>query len=104
MFQIYQHIQALIFAIKEINNNPLLIPNITLGFNIYNNYFNPIQTIQASMEFVSTKHRLIPNYKCDCQNNPVAVIGGPNSNIYLHMATILCPYKIPQVRYIHVAC
>ncbi|XP_077171547.1 vomeronasal type-2 receptor 26-like [Paroedura picta] len=96
---LYQHILALTFAVKEINNNPQIMPNFTMGFSIYNNYFNPVQTIQASMEFLSSQDRFTPNYRCDFQNNPVAVIGGPNSNIYLHMAIMLCPYKISQLIY-----
>ncbi|XP_039179367.1 vomeronasal type-2 receptor 26-like isoform X2 [Crotalus tigris] len=51
------------------------------------------------MELLSTQKRFIPNYKCDRRNNAVAVIGGPNSNVCLHMATILGFYKIPQVTY-----
>ncbi|XP_028567038.2 vomeronasal type-2 receptor 26-like [Podarcis muralis] len=62
-------------------------------------YFNPRWTYQASMEVFSTQGRFIPNYKCDNVNNPVAVIGGPISEVCLHMADILRIYKIPQLIY-----
>ncbi|XP_077776750.1 vomeronasal type-2 receptor 26-like [Podarcis muralis] len=97
--QLYQHIVALAFAVREINLNPRLLPNITLGFQIYNSQFSASATYQASMELLSTQERLIPNYKCDTRSNPVAVIGGPNSNVCLHMATILSNYKMPQLAY-----
>ncbi|XP_070810225.1 vomeronasal type-2 receptor 26-like [Pituophis catenifer annectens] len=49
------------------------------------------------MELLSTPGRFIPNYKCDVQNNLIAVIGGPNSYEFLYMASILTNYKIAQV-------
>ncbi|XP_015670497.1 vomeronasal type-2 receptor 26-like [Protobothrops mucrosquamatus] len=96
LIQSYQHILALVFAVKEINADRTVLTNITLGFNIYNNYFDPKLTYAATMEILSTPSRFIPNYKCDFQNNLVAVIGGPNSNDFLHIATILSKYKISQ--------
>ncbi|XP_063158723.1 vomeronasal type-2 receptor 26-like [Candoia aspera] len=83
----------------EINADPKVLTNITLGFNICNNYFNPKLTYAATMEIISTPDRFIPNYKCDFQNNLLAVIGGPNSNDFLHIATILSKYKIAQITY-----
>ncbi|XP_063158699.1 vomeronasal type-2 receptor 26-like [Candoia aspera] len=51
------------------------------------------------MELFSTRGKFVPNYKCDTENNPVSVIGGPNSEICIHMAAILSIYKIPQFTY-----
>ncbi|XP_063158810.1 vomeronasal type-2 receptor 26-like [Candoia aspera] len=85
-------------GLLEINGNHKILTNVTLGFNIYNTYFSPRYTYAATMELLSTTSRFIPNYKCDLQNNLVAVIGGPSSDEFLHMSTILTNYKIAQLR------
>ncbi|XP_077169465.1 vomeronasal type-2 receptor 26-like [Paroedura picta] len=62
-------------------------------------YFSPSLSCQAGLELLSTKGRFIPNYKCDNQNNLVAVLGGPNSNLFFYVADILGLFKVPQLLY-----
>nr|XP_028560554.1 vomeronasal type-2 receptor 26-like [Podarcis muralis] len=62
-------------------------------------YFRASWTYLASMDLLSTQGRFIPNFKCDAQDNAIAVITGPNSHICHFMAHILNIYKMPQLVY-----
>lgn len=92
----YQHTLALAFAVKEVNENHQLLPNVTLGFHVCDSYIHG--THRAMMELLFTHKALIPNYKCGVQNNLIAVIGGLYSVISNEMDIFLGSYKIPQVR------
>ncbi|XP_054850302.1 vomeronasal type-2 receptor 26-like [Eublepharis macularius] len=95
----YQHILALAFAVKEINNDPRILPNITLGFHLYDSYYSAPMTYKATLQLLSLHHKFVPNYKCDVQSNLIAIIGGLESKTSLYMATILNIYKTPQLSY-----
>lgn len=95
----FQHVLALVFAVKEVNNNPKILENVSLGFHIYDSYFNAMLTYRNTLSFLCTLKRIIPNYSCDIQRNLMAVVGGLDSESSFHMANILSIYKIPQVAY-----
>uniref|UniRef100_A0A8D2M0F2 G-protein coupled receptors family 3 profile domain-containing protein n=1 Tax=Varanus komodoensis TaxID=61221 RepID=A0A8D2M0F2_VARKO len=95
----YQHILALVFAVKEINKNAHLLPNVTLGFRIYDSYYSAHWTLHNAMRLTYTPERFVPNYICSIRNILSAVIGGLDSQTSLHAASILDSYKIPQVAY-----
>lgn len=93
----YQHILALVFAIDEINNNPKILPNVTLGFHIFDSYSDSKMTYRTILDLLFTSQEFIPNYKCGSQKNVIGVIGGFGSDTTSRMADILHLYKIPQV-------
>ncbi|XP_053216428.1 vomeronasal type-2 receptor 26-like [Podarcis raffonei] len=95
----YQHILALAFAVKVINENPNLLPNVTLGFHIYDSYYDARITYRNTLDLLFKMHRFVPNYKCDSQKNLIAIIGGLSSDTSFHMADTLSLYKIPQLTY-----
>ncbi|XP_034992797.2 vomeronasal type-2 receptor 26-like [Zootoca vivipara] len=93
----YQHILALAFAINVINENPKILPNVTLGFHICDSYYDAKLTYRTTLEVVCKLHRFVPNYRCATHKNLIAVIGGLVSDVSYHMADILSLYKIPQL-------
>ncbi|XP_061446515.1 vomeronasal type-2 receptor 26-like [Rhineura floridana] len=95
----YQHILALVFAIDEINENPKILPNVTLGFHIYDSYSDSRMTYRATLDLLFKSHQFVPNYKCGIHENVIGVIGGMSSDTSSHIADILGLYKIPQISY-----
>ncbi|XP_060112544.1 vomeronasal type-2 receptor 26-like [Heteronotia binoei] len=93
----YQHLLALVFAIKEINENPKILPNVTLGFHIYDSYNDFKMTYRTTLDLLFHFHRFLPNYKCDIQKNTIAVIGGLGADVSFRISDILGLYRIPQV-------
>ncbi|XP_077773943.1 vomeronasal type-2 receptor 26-like [Podarcis muralis] len=95
----YQHVLAMAFAVREINGNPKVLPNITLGFHIYDSYFDARATYKSTLSLLFKSHRLVLNYNCNTQKKLIATIGGLSSDTSSLMAEILGFYKIPQVTY-----
>uniref|UniRef100_A0A4X2KSM6 G-protein coupled receptors family 3 profile domain-containing protein n=1 Tax=Vombatus ursinus TaxID=29139 RepID=A0A4X2KSM6_VOMUR len=99
MLKHYQHFLIFQFAVDEINKNPHLLPNITLGYQLFNNFHNNKLAVENSLIWLSGRGPTIPNYSCDRQPKSVAVIGGMSSSLSMSMATILKLYKVPQINY-----
>ncbi|XP_054849813.1 vomeronasal type-2 receptor 26-like [Eublepharis macularius] len=95
----YQHILAFVFAVHEINKNPKLLPNITLGFRITDNYYLGRLTYATTLQLLSERGRWAPNYNCDMQEKLWAIIGGLGSETSILMSNIMGIYKVPQLSY-----
>ncbi|XP_054850324.1 vomeronasal type-2 receptor 26-like [Eublepharis macularius] len=93
----YQHVLALVFAIKEINEDPAVLPNTTLGFHIYDSYNDAWMTYRTTMDLLFKSHKFIPNYECGAQKGLIAIIGGLGSDTSSRMAELSSLYMIPQV-------
>ncbi|XP_062994258.1 vomeronasal type-2 receptor 26-like [Elgaria multicarinata webbii] len=99
-FQNYQQFLALAFAVNEINKDPTLLPNITLGFRIYD-HGDLVRRIYAnSLSMLSSQGQMFPNYKCDKQDQLLSVIAGLDSQTSMQIASLVGILKIPQWNWI----
>uniref|UniRef100_A0A8C5SCI5 Receptor ligand binding region domain-containing protein n=1 Tax=Laticauda laticaudata TaxID=8630 RepID=A0A8C5SCI5_LATLA len=96
-FKNYQLFLALVLAVTKINKDLVLFPNITLGFHIYDNKDSVRRISWNSLSLLSTRGRMVPDYKCDKQDTLLSVIGGLNSQHSRQMASIFSIFKVPQL-------
>ncbi|XP_058038396.1 vomeronasal type-2 receptor 26-like [Ahaetulla prasina] len=95
----YQHILALVFAVKEINKDPDILPNITLGFHIYDSYSDSQMTYRTTLDLLFKSHKIAPDCICGTEKKIVGIIGGMSPETSIRMAEILQLFKIPQISY-----
>ncbi|XP_058513638.1 vomeronasal type-2 receptor 116-like [Ochotona princeps] len=93
----FQHMLALMFAVEEINKNPHLLPNITLGFDLFNVMHSDMRILKNPLRWLTGLDRGIPNYTCGRGAEAVAVIS--EAGILVQMGTLLELYRIPQLAF-----
>ncbi|XP_013925109.1 PREDICTED: vomeronasal type-2 receptor 26-like [Thamnophis sirtalis] len=97
--QFYWKIVSFICAVQNINRDPNILPNITLGYTIQNSYFDVRMTSDVLLDLLSTGKANIPNYSCGRQKNILALLEGTATDISIQISSMLATYKIPQVSY-----
>lgn len=95
---LYKSILALLFATKEINQNHFL-PNITLGFYMYDSCFSEATSLKTTLQVVTGGGNPVPNYKCGLLHRVPAIIGDPLSSSIVSMSRVLGLWRIPQVSF-----
>ncbi|XP_029435552.1 extracellular calcium-sensing receptor-like [Rhinatrema bivittatum] len=95
----YRWALSLAFALDEINHNQILLPNVTLGFLIYDSCLALERTIKCTLWILTEKGGCVPNYHCQIPSSLAAIIGETGSTKSMSMATLLGLYRYPQVSY-----
>ncbi|XP_069832234.1 vomeronasal type-2 receptor 26-like [Dendropsophus ebraccatus] len=99
ILRFYRYLMAFIFAIDEINKNPDILPNTTLGYHVYDSCNNVNNAIDNVLQILSGFGDTIPNYNCEKLKNLVGIIGDMNPDISLHLAQILSIFGYSQISY-----
>lgn len=96
----------MIFAIEEINRNGQILPNITLGYKIYDSCSTPHQSLKAAIDLMGSEKGSQFEGKMQsegCDGNVPVVIGDGGSTQSLVVARFLGVFHVPQVRCIAYA-
>ncbi|XP_069601340.1 vomeronasal type-2 receptor 26-like [Ranitomeya imitator] len=95
----YRYLMAFIFAIDEINKNPDILPNVTLGYHVYDSCNSVNNAVYSVLQILSGPGDPIPNYFCKKFGNLVGIIGDLNPDISLTLAQILGVLGYSQISY-----
>uniref|UniRef100_A0A1B8Y7K4 G-protein coupled receptors family 3 profile domain-containing protein n=1 Tax=Xenopus tropicalis TaxID=8364 RepID=A0A1B8Y7K4_XENTR len=95
----YLEIQAFTFTADEINNNPDLLPNITLGYHVYDSCGDPRLAIGSVLQILSGPGNVVPNYSCRGKGEIAGFIGDRSTVTSLPIAQLLGIYGYSQISY-----
>nr|UIS42914.1 taste receptor type 1 member 1 [Lophornis magnificus] len=93
--------QAMRFAVEEINNSSTLLPNVTLGYDIYDTCSEPANlhaTLRALVQKDGREVEVLSTFR-DYEPQAVAVIGPDCSDVALTTAAVLSVFLVPVISY-----
>ncbi|KAG2462795.1 CASR protein, partial [Polypterus senegalus] len=90
---------AMIFAIEEINQDPMLLPNITLGYRLYDNCLRLQVALRAAMNLIGGLNDSVPDNDCRGPPPVVGIVGDPLSSHSIAISRILGLFRIPLISY-----
>ncbi|MBN3324575.1 CASR protein, partial [Atractosteus spatula] len=95
----FQWAQTMAFAIEEINRDPALLPNITLGYRLYDNCVNLPVALRAATALISGEDDSVTDYSCTGTPPVLAIVGDPGSTHSIAISRILGLFRVPVVCY-----
>ena len=90
---------AFLVAIEEINKDSHLLPNLSLGFILYNAFPSDQRTLESALFWLSGGNQTFPNYNCQGQRKSVAIVTGTALAFSADIGTVPELYRSPQVTY-----
>ncbi|XP_056419044.1 vomeronasal type-2 receptor 26-like [Hyla sarda] len=95
----YKYFLNFLFAIEEVNKNPNILPNVTLGFHIYDSCSNANKAVKSTIKILSGPGATVPNYYCTGEEDIAGFIGDLVSVTTVPIAQILNVYRYTQISY-----
>ncbi|KAM3616516.1 uncharacterized protein V6R79_019232 [Siganus canaliculatus] len=90
--------QAMVFAIKEINNSTELLPGITLGYQIHDSCGSVPLALHAAFQLSNGKdHTFYSSKNCSQSGMVIAVIGESGSTPSISISRLIGSFDVPQV-------
>lgn len=94
-FREFKFAQVMIFAINEINKNPKMLPNVKLGYKIYNNC-GTMDILRAALALLSGLKENRDN-NCTKTETVQAILGHSGSSPTIAFAPVVGRFQVPVV-------
>ncbi|XP_029571784.1 extracellular calcium-sensing receptor-like [Salmo trutta] len=94
----FQQAQTMAFAVDEINRNPDLLPNIKLGYQLYDNCQKLGVSLRAAMSLASgTEKEFLLDETCSGSPPVLGIVGDPGSTHSIAISSVLGLFRVPMV-------
>ncbi|KAM6988155.1 extracellular calcium-sensing receptor-like [Tautogolabrus adspersus] len=96
----FRHAMTMAFAIDEINKNSNLLPNLTLGYSLYDNCATLVVGFSAALSLVSGREEQFMIQE-NCLGTPpvLGIVGDSFSTFSIATSDVIGLFKLPMVSY-----
>ncbi|XP_070825808.1 extracellular calcium-sensing receptor-like [Chaetodon trifascialis] len=96
----FRQAQTMAFAIDEINRNSNLLPNVTLGYSLYDNCMKLAIGFRAALSLVNGQEKqFVLEETCVGARPVLAIVGDSSSTHSIAISAVLGLYRVPMVSY-----
>ncbi|XP_071783687.1 extracellular calcium-sensing receptor-like isoform X2 [Centroberyx gerrardi] len=92
----FRFAQTMIFAIEEINSSEFLLPNVSIGYRIYDNCGSTLSSMRAAMALMNGEEWTVGK-TCSGQSAVHAIIGESESSSTIVLSRTTGPFNIPVI-------
>ncbi|KAM4628225.1 extracellular calcium-sensing receptor-like [Polymixia lowei] len=96
----YRWLQTMIFAVEEINSNPGLLPNLTLGYLAADTCLAESTTLAAALTMVTGLEVTWAGAECGSAPKVPVIIGDARTSASIVVADTLGVFDVPMVSYL----
>uniref|UniRef100_A0A4W6FEB4 G-protein coupled receptors family 3 profile domain-containing protein n=1 Tax=Lates calcarifer TaxID=8187 RepID=A0A4W6FEB4_LATCA len=101
----FRQAQTMAFTIDEINRNSNLLPNVALGYSLYDNCVQLGVGFRAALLLVSGQEEQVVLHETCVGTPPVlGIVGDSSSTRSIAISTVLGLYRVPMVSFYFATC
>ncbi|KAL7879158.1 hypothetical protein AOLI_G00101320 [Acnodon oligacanthus] len=95
----FRWLQTMIFTVEEINRDPALLPNLTLGYLAADTCLTERSTLSAALSLVTGQEEIVSWEQCAEAPTVPVIIGDARSSASIVVAETLGVFGLPMVSY-----
>ncbi|XP_005953533.1 extracellular calcium-sensing receptor-like, partial [Haplochromis burtoni] len=96
----FRQAQTMAFAVDEINNNSNLLPNVTVGYTLYDNCAELRIGFRGALSLASgQEEQIILHNTCVGKPPVLAIVGETSSTRSIAISSVLGLYRVPMLLY-----